>query len=106
MFIDARSVPTGTNLETDVCIVGAGAAGITLGRELISSGFRVAIFESGDIDFQEATQDLYAGDNIGRDTSIQKMSAFVFAISAGRRTTGAAGVLSRIRSISKAVPLS
>ena len=66
MFIDARSVPTGTTIETEVCIVGAGAAGITLGREFINSGFRVAIFESGDVDFQEATQDLYAGENIGR----------------------------------------
>ena len=33
MFLDARSVPTGTVIETEVCIVGAGAAGITLARE-------------------------------------------------------------------------
>ena len=43
MFVDARSVPPGTVFETEVCIVGAGAAGITLAREFINSGFRVAL---------------------------------------------------------------
>jgi cation diffusion facilitator CzcD-associated flavoprotein CzcO len=37
MIIDARSVPGGTVLETVVCIIGAGAAGITLAREFIGS---------------------------------------------------------------------
>jgi hypothetical protein len=32
MLLDARSVPTGAIIETEVCIVGAGAAGITLAR--------------------------------------------------------------------------
>ena len=66
MFVDARSVPPGTVIETEVCIVGAGAAGITLAREFINSGFRVALLESGDVEFQDKTQDLYAGANIGR----------------------------------------
>jgi choline dehydrogenase-like flavoprotein len=66
MFVDARSMPSGTVIETEVCIVGAGAAGITLGREFVNSGFRVALLESGDTDFNEATQDLYGGTNIGR----------------------------------------
>jgi hypothetical protein len=33
MFIDARSVPNGAVVEAEVCVVGAGAAGITLARE-------------------------------------------------------------------------
>jgi choline dehydrogenase-like flavoprotein len=66
MFIDARSVPPGTAIDTEVCIVGAGAAGITLAREFISSGFRVALLESGDTDFEEKTQALYGGKSIGR----------------------------------------
>ena len=66
MFIDSRSVPTGTIIETEVCIVGAGAAGITLAREFVSSGFRVIVLESGGTELETATQDLYAGDNIGR----------------------------------------
>ncbi len=34
MFIDGRTLPQGTVIETDIAIIGAGAAGITLAREL------------------------------------------------------------------------
>ncbi len=66
MFINARSVPTGTVLETEVCIIGAGAAGITLAREFIKASFRVILLESGGAETEQATQDLYAGSVIGR----------------------------------------
>lgn len=66
MFLDAHSVPSGTVIEAEVCIVGAGAAGITLAREFTNSGFRVVLLESGDIGWNELTQELYAGTNIGR----------------------------------------
>jgi choline dehydrogenase-like flavoprotein len=66
MFINARSVPTGTVVETELCIVGAGAAGITLAREFINTGFRVVVLESGGTELETATQDLYAGSDIGR----------------------------------------
>jgi choline dehydrogenase-like flavoprotein len=70
MFIDARSVPAGTVVETEVCIVGAGAAGISLAREFTNSGFRVILLESGGAELEEATQDLYAGSDIGRPYEI------------------------------------
>lgn len=66
MFADARSVPTGSVIETEVCIVGGGAAGITLAREFTNSGFRVILLESGGADPEPATQDLYAGSDVGR----------------------------------------
>jgi len=66
MFIDALSVPAGTVIETEVCIVGAGAAGITLAREFIKSDVRVALLEGGNTEFQETSQKLYGGTNIGR----------------------------------------
>ena len=63
MFIDARSVPNGAVVEAEVCVVGAGAAGITLAREFNNcrraSGKR---WERVRLD----TKDLYAGRNIGR----------------------------------------
>lgn len=65
MLHDARSLPPGTNLETDVCIIGAGAAGISLARALIGSGFRVCILESGGFDPDPADQALAAGENTG-----------------------------------------
>ncbi len=66
MFVDARSAPTGTVIETEVCIVGGGAAGITLAREFANSSFRVILLESGGAEPDQATQGLYAGSDIGR----------------------------------------
>ena len=74
MFIDARSVPTGTVIETEVCIVGAGAAGITLAREFTNASFRVILLESGGAEPEQATQDLYAGSDIGRPYDIFPVS--------------------------------
>jgi choline dehydrogenase-like flavoprotein len=65
MFADARNVPGGTNLEADVCIVGAGAAGITLALELAGSPLRVAVLESGGFTYEVDTQELYDGRSIG-----------------------------------------
>jgi choline dehydrogenase-like flavoprotein len=65
MFIDARSLDGNTVVETGVCIIGAGAAGITLARSLRSAGFPVAVLESGGFEYDEATQDLDAGDLAG-----------------------------------------
>src|SRR3984885_9852335 len=66
MIVDARSVPPETVIETEVCIVGAGAAGITLAREFIDAPFRVALLESGGMDFDADTQQLYEGLSIGQ----------------------------------------
>src|SRR5258708_938346 len=74
MFIDARSVPTGTVIETEVCIVGGGAAGITLAREFANISFRVILLESGGAEAEQATQDLYAGSDIGRPYDIFLLS--------------------------------
>jgi choline dehydrogenase-like flavoprotein len=53
MLVDARRVPKNTPVETDVCIVGAGAAGITLAKEFIGKPFRVCLLESGSFEFDE-----------------------------------------------------
>lgn len=66
MFVNARSVPTGSVVETDVCIIGGGAAGITLAREFINASFRVTLLESGGTEAEQVTQDLYAGSVMGR----------------------------------------
>jgi choline dehydrogenase-like flavoprotein len=65
MLIDARTIPTDDTVEADVCIIGAGAAGITLARELAGRPFRVCLLESGDLQLSADTQSLYAGENIG-----------------------------------------
>ncbi len=65
MFLDARSIPNNEIVDTDICIVGAGAAGITLAHEFANQSIRVAILEGGDFEYDTATQDLNTGDNVG-----------------------------------------
>ena len=65
MLIDIRQLPDGSRIESDVCIVGAGAAGITLARELGRLGRKVCLLESGGLEYDDDTQDLYDGEDIG-----------------------------------------
>jgi choline dehydrogenase-like flavoprotein len=62
MFHDARHLPAGSVLEAEICIVGAGAAGITLAHSLRDRGFRVLLLESGGMELEEPTQALYQGE--------------------------------------------
>jgi choline dehydrogenase-like flavoprotein len=65
MFVDGRGVSDGETLMADVAIVGSGAAGITLARELGAAGVNVLVVESGDIRLDAETQELYEGENVG-----------------------------------------
>ena len=69
MFIDARSLPSGSTIPADICIVGAGAAGITMACELGGGDLKVAVLESGGFDYEEATQELYDGPLTGQPTT-------------------------------------
>ena len=76
MITDARSVPDGTVIDADVCIVGGGAAGISLAREFVDSGHQVVLLESGGMGPDPATQELYSGSDIGRPYEIFPVSRF------------------------------
>jgi choline dehydrogenase-like flavoprotein len=65
VLVDARQLEPGTGIEADVCIVGAGAAGITLARDLGRAGLRVALLESGDFLPSLPSTDLNRGRSIG-----------------------------------------
>jgi choline dehydrogenase-like flavoprotein len=65
MLFDARSIPGKQVIESDVCIIGGGPAGITLAREFIGQPFRVCLLESGGFEFDSDTQLLYRGENVG-----------------------------------------
>lgn len=65
MLSDLHDRDDGFLLEGDVCIVGAGAAGITLAREFSGAGARVLLLESGGLEFEPESQDLYQGHVVG-----------------------------------------
>ncbi|HEY5338898.1 MAG TPA: GMC family oxidoreductase [Rhizomicrobium sp.] len=64
-FVDARSVPAGTTIETDLAIIGGGAAGITLALALADAPIKVLLLESGGSGFDAKTQALYSGSVTG-----------------------------------------
>lgn len=65
MFIDARGLSPGATVAADICIVGAGAAGLTIAREFAGTAVNICLLESGDLRFRWDTQSLYRGENIG-----------------------------------------
>lgn len=65
MRLDITELERGSRLSTDVCVIGAGVAGIAVTRQLIDSGLRVMLLESGGADYDRAIQDLAAGESVG-----------------------------------------
>jgi choline dehydrogenase-like flavoprotein len=65
VLVDARELPHDTELAVDVCIIGAGAAGITLARALSRPTATVAVLESGFTTPHPPTQALAGGTSVG-----------------------------------------
>jgi choline dehydrogenase-like flavoprotein len=65
MFVDGRQIGRDTTIESDICIVGAGAAGLTIACQFAHSQTHICLLESGDLDFSWQTQALYEGRNVG-----------------------------------------
>ena len=65
MRLDITELERGSQLSTDVCVIGAGVAGISVTRQLLDSGLRVMLLESGGADYDRAIQDLAAGESVG-----------------------------------------
>jgi choline dehydrogenase-like flavoprotein len=66
MIVDALTDSVGATIETDICIVGGGTAGIVLAREFIGQDVRVCLLESGGRKPEPKTQALAIGENIGQ----------------------------------------
>lgn len=62
MLKSARGIRNGETLEADVCIVGAGPAGITLAMALAGSGRRILLIEAGGARGPGGAQALYRGE--------------------------------------------
>jgi choline dehydrogenase-like flavoprotein len=61
MLIDSKDLDDDQFIQCDVCIIGAGAAGITIAKSFLSTGVSVCLMESGSFKADSATQDLYKG---------------------------------------------
>src|ERR1700674_2480757 len=65
MIIDLAKLDAVGQQHSSACIAGAGAAGICLAVELARLGVDVTILESGGLEEEQATQDLYASEVLG-----------------------------------------
>ena len=60
-IIDARTVATGHRIEADVCIIGAGAAGLAIASEFFTNKERVVLLElldDSDRSYREVGEEL------------------------------------------------
>ena len=64
MYIDFEAISEQRD-AVDVCIIGAGAAGISMAVTLSERGHRVLLCEGGDADYSERSQECYRGETIG-----------------------------------------
>lgn len=62
MLADARELRPNAVLKCDICIIGAGPAGITLAKRLEGQGLEVFVFEAGGEGIDEATDELLLGE--------------------------------------------
>jgi choline dehydrogenase-like flavoprotein len=65
MLRDGRAIPENELVETDLCIIGAGPAGISIAREFVGRRLRVCLLESGGARPVRAAQRLNDGRTVG-----------------------------------------
>ena len=80
--------PRVAEAQYDVCICGAGPAGITTARKLAARGKRGLLLEGGGLTYSDTSEDLYKGRSVGRryyyldrDISLQANSPDEFRVS-------------------------
>jgi choline dehydrogenase-like flavoprotein len=64
-FVDARTEAVEETVSCELCIIGSGAAGITLARKLAGVYGDVVLMEAGSFELDYATQELGSGRNLG-----------------------------------------
>ncbi|MEM7373158.1 MAG: GMC family oxidoreductase [Bacteroidota bacterium] len=66
MHIDARTLENNTIIEGDICIVGSGAAGLSMALDWLNTGHKVILLESGGFEYENRVQDLGQGTSSGQ----------------------------------------
>ncbi len=78
MITDINQFADGASLAADVCIIGAGAAGLMIAREFLATSTQVVLVESGGWTTRDETQDLYNGEVTRPFRGLQAGRARVF----------------------------
>src|SRR5438094_2234238 len=65
MIRDFRDYAEGARIETDLCVVGAGPAGIALAREFLGSSTEVLLLDSGGLRRDRELDALNETENVG-----------------------------------------
>lgn len=66
MHRDARKLENNSVIEGDICIVGAGTAGISIALDWLGTNKKVILLEGGGFEYDNDVQDLYAGTTSGQ----------------------------------------
>jgi choline dehydrogenase-like flavoprotein len=66
MHIDARRIADQSVIEGDICIIGAGAAGISMALDWIDTPHKVILLEGGGFEYDDDVQELSAGETTGQ----------------------------------------
>jgi choline dehydrogenase-like flavoprotein len=61
MHIDARQLDNHSVIEGDICIIGAGASGISIALDWENTPYKVILLEGGGFDYDDKVQELYNG---------------------------------------------
>jgi len=65
MIIKPNEIRNNEEIETEICIIGAGTAGLTIAREFIDTSKNIVILESGGEEAGSVTNESTEGKNIG-----------------------------------------
>jgi len=66
MHIDARILDNNSTIEGDICIIGAGVAGISIALEWMNKNKKVILLEGGGFKYDDTVQNLYKGTLTGQ----------------------------------------
>jgi choline dehydrogenase-like flavoprotein len=79
VIIDYLGSSAKTDIDVDLCVIGAGAAGIAIARQFIGTSVTVCLIEGGGATGEEQSQALYEGTSIGTlplDAGTSRMRVF------------------------------
>jgi choline dehydrogenase-like flavoprotein len=65
MIADMNQLDLQASYNADVCIIGAGAAGISMAREFLGTSYSVIVLEAGGPQFEPASQEPYKSEVVG-----------------------------------------